>query len=142
MTDLAQVLVERFEGCRLKAYEDTLGKWTIGWGHLLSNEEDWSGYTITQLTADEWLQEDLGDARVLAEEFPYFPNLNEVRQAVLTSMCFQMGGAPLRWPSFMAALEAEDYTAAAAAGRDSEWYRQTPARAEAEMTMLDIGTYQ
>lgn len=32
---LALALIRRFEGCRLRAYQDLVGVWTIGWGETL-----------------------------------------------------------------------------------------------------------
>ena len=32
---LALDLIRRFEGCRLRAYRDLVGVWTIGWGETL-----------------------------------------------------------------------------------------------------------
>ena len=29
-------LIKQFEGCRLKAYQDSVGVWTIGYGHTES----------------------------------------------------------------------------------------------------------
>lgn len=143
MTDLALQLIKESEGCELVAYKDTRDLWTIGYGHLLDPQtQDWGGYAITQQEADAFLEDDMGTARNLANGFPYFASMNDVRQAVCISMCFQMGAKPLHWPNFMAALEAQDYTATAAAGRDSEWRRvQTPKRAEREMKMLETGNW-
>lgn len=85
---------------------------------------------------------DSAAARAIAAQFPHFAELNDVRQAVLISMAFQLGAKPLHWPHFMAALEARDYEAAAAAGMDSDWARdQTPRRAGREMTMLSSGQW-
>jgi|WetSurMetagenome_2_1015567.scaffolds.fasta_scaffold149651_3 lysozyme len=136
---IATDLIKKYEGCRLTAYQDILGLWTCGWGHLLSQNNEWGGYTITQEQADLWLSQDVAKAQGIAKGFPHWDLMNEVRQAVLTSMTFQMGTKPLRWPHFMAALEAQDYTAAAIAGLDSEWAIQTPKRAEEEMDMLEKG---
>jgi GH24 family phage-related lysozyme (muramidase) len=142
MTDLAQVLIERFEECRLESYLDTRGIPTIAWGHT-GSDVYYPGQTCSQEQADMWLQNDMALARYEAGEFPYFNSLNDVRQAVLVSMCYQMGTDPLHWPHFMAALGVEDYTEAADAGRDSDWWRtETPARAELEMKMLETGVYQ
>jgi lysozyme len=142
MTDLADKLITESEGCRLTAYKDTRGLWTIGVGHLLDNSYDRTGYTITQEEANELLDQDTKKARQEATGFPHFFNMNEVRQAVCISMAFQLGTKPLHWPNFMAALEAEDYSAAATAGRDSDWWRvQTRKRAEREMQMLESGLW-
>ncbi|WP_410962603.1 lysozyme, partial [Salmonella sp. SAL4358] len=44
--------LKRFEGCRLKAYRCSAGRWTIGWGHAEGVAE---GMEITQVTADQLL---------------------------------------------------------------------------------------
>lgn len=142
MTDLADTLIEQSEGCVLTAYRDTRGLWTIGVGHLLDQSKDWTGYAITQQEADAFLADDTSAARALAADFPYFSSMNDVRQAVCVSMCFQLGSKPLNWTNFIAALHLQDYTAAAAAGRDSDWWRtQTRKRAEREMQMLETGIW-
>jgi lysozyme len=132
-------LIKRYEGCRLTAYRDTLGFWTAGWGHLLAQDTDWEGVQFPQAQVDAWLDRDIDHACTLASSFPHWSGLNEVRQAVLTSMCFQLGDKPLYWPHFMLALENKDYSAAAAEGLDSLWAQQTPQRAREEMSMLEHG---
>ena len=140
--DLAEALIAESEGIVFHAYRDSLGLWTCGYGHLLHDQtKDWTGYQITHEQADAWLSEDMQSARVIAAEFPHYDELNDVRQAVLVSMAFQLGTKPLHWTHFMAALEARDYDAAAVAGLDSEWHRQTPTRAEREMTMLKTANW-
>ena len=54
-------LIKRFEGCKLKAYKDSVGVWTIGYGTTSADESItgtsiYEGLTITQATADEWLR--------------------------------------------------------------------------------------
>lgn len=53
-------LTKQFEGCRLVAYQDQVGVWTIGYGHTRGVT---SGMTCTQEQAEAWLQEDI--ARVV-----------------------------------------------------------------------------
>lgn len=50
-------LIKRLEGCKLIAYQDERGIWTIGYGH--TGPEVHAGYTCTQDTAELWLQQDL-----------------------------------------------------------------------------------
>ena len=38
-------LIKKFEGCRLKAYQDSVNVWTIGYGHT---KGVYDGMTITQ----------------------------------------------------------------------------------------------
>jgi lysozyme len=142
MTDYAQRLIEEEEGIRLIAYKDSLDLWTIGYGHLLEpQDKDWTGYNVSPDQAQSWLDQDMGTARSLATQFPHYVECNDVRQAVLISMCYQLGSKPLHWPHFMAALEAKDYTAAKAAGLDSLWAKQTPRRAQRQMDMLESGVW-
>ena len=49
-------LTEQFESCRLEAYQDSKGVWTIGWGHTLGVEQ---GMTCSQIQADQWLLDDV-----------------------------------------------------------------------------------
>ena len=54
-------LIKRFEGCRLKAYQDSVGVWTIGYGttnadKAITGETICQGLYISQETADEWFQ--------------------------------------------------------------------------------------
>ena len=48
--------IKEFEGCRLKAYQDTGGTWTIGYGHT---GKVMRGDRISQQQADELLEEDI-----------------------------------------------------------------------------------
>jgi lysozyme len=49
-------LTESSEGVRLKAYQDSGGVWTIGYGHTRGVQ---AGDTCTQEQAEAWLEEDL-----------------------------------------------------------------------------------
>lgn len=52
-------LIKYFEGCRLKAYQDTAEVLTIGYGHTKGVK---ASDVCTQEQADQWLIEDLFDA--------------------------------------------------------------------------------
>jgi lysozyme len=49
-------LIKSFEKCRLKAYQDSGGVWTIGWGH--TGPEVHEGLVWTQEQADEEFAKD------------------------------------------------------------------------------------
>jgi len=55
-------LIKRFEGCHLKPYQDPIGLWTVGWGHLIGDGKtlpiEWFR-ELTQEEADELLKKDL-----------------------------------------------------------------------------------
>lgn len=54
-------ITKHFESCVLKAYRDSRGYWTQGWGRLLTTDKAHPGGfpDIDQATADEWLVQDL-----------------------------------------------------------------------------------
>ena len=55
---LCRLLTRQLEGCKLTAYQDTGGKWTIGYGHTPARP----GQIISQETANFLLGEDLDTA--------------------------------------------------------------------------------
>jgi lysozyme len=140
MTDLAEVLVAEEEGRDSHVYKDSRGYWTIGIGTLVDPSIPSAGLCDAAISAQ--FSHDSATARGLAADFPGFNRCNEVRQAVLVSMCFQMGSKPLGWHDFTGALAMDNYVAAAKAGRDSDWWRtQTRKRAERAMRMLESGNW-
>jgi lysozyme len=56
ISDLAFQKIKDFEGCRLTAYQDAAGVWTIGYGHTKGVKK---GDQITQEEADDSLREDI-----------------------------------------------------------------------------------
>lgn len=53
-------LTEQFEGCRLTAYQDQVGVWTIGYGH--TGADVTAGLTITGAQAQALLSQDVSSA--------------------------------------------------------------------------------
>lgn len=51
LSDNGLAFIKKFEGCRLTAYADVGGIWTIGWGH--TGPDVVEGLSITQQQADE-----------------------------------------------------------------------------------------
>ena len=56
-SETGKALIKSFESCRLIAYKDGGGVWTIGWGH--TGPEVCEGLVWTQDTADRAFLEDL-----------------------------------------------------------------------------------
>jgi GH24 family phage-related lysozyme (muramidase) len=56
------LIIKSFEGLELKAYQDSVGVWTIGYGHtsMAGPPEVFAGMTITEAMAEEILRSDLG----------------------------------------------------------------------------------
>lgn len=80
-------IVQAFEGCRLTAYQDVRGIWTIGYGHT---EGVYEGMTCTQEQADAWLATDLATAQ--SELLAYSPGpFAPGAEDALTSFVFNLG---------------------------------------------------
>ena len=90
---------------------------------------------LAQLDADM-----LARAEAEAAQIPGFYDCNDVRQAVLVSMVYQLGNLDT-WLQFRAALVVKDYTAAATAMLYSRWASQTPARAARQSSMMRSGDW-
>jgi GH24 family phage-related lysozyme (muramidase) len=119
ITDFDPRLVADIKGSendRLTAYQDTLGNWTCGYGHLMpipAPGKSWEGFTVSQICADNWLEADLKRAITYARLLPEFSALDtEARQNAVFELCFNLGG---RWKGFAkcrAAITAQDWQGA------------------------------
>ncbi len=116
------------EGCRLKAYQDTVGVWTIGYGHTGGVKK---GDVITQKEAEDLLLEDTLRAAVDASSLPVgFDGLNAVRQAVLINFVFNLGKPQaLAFKRTLFAIATRDFSNAALYMLQSKWAGQVGARA-------------
>lgn len=87
------LLVEQLkkdEGLRLKAYKDTVGVWTIGYGH--TGPEVKPGLVWTKAQAEAALVEDILEHNAkLAAALPWVGGLDPVRRRVLQNMAFNLG---------------------------------------------------
>ena len=92
-------LIQRFEGCRLKAYKPipTEKYWTIGWGHYGPDVRE--GQVITQPEADSLLASDcqrFADAVDNPAYCPLTARLNDNQRDALISFAFNCGAGCLK----------------------------------------------
>ena len=123
--------VKKHEGYRNKVYLDTLGKRTVGVGHLCV-EDFWEDdkeyeekFLMTILKHD--LQTAIkGADRVLVE----CPVLDDLAEEIIIEMVFQLGETGVsKFKNMLKALKVPDYQTAAIEMLDSKWAKQTPERA-------------
>lgn len=119
-------------------YRDSRGLWTIARGCLVDRSIASEG--LCQAAQDVQNAHSIAVAAALAAKIPGFEHCNEVRQAVLTSMCYQMGDLE-HWPGFKAALATLDYTTAADQMLNSAWHGQTRKRCERAAEMMRSGNW-
>ena len=96
-------LTEGFESCRLTAYQDVKGIWTIGWGHV--GAEVVEGYTITQVQADMQLLVDTHNAQNAVNELVTV-TLTQGEFDALVDFCFNCGVGAFRGSTMLQLLNA------------------------------------
>jgi lysozyme len=126
--------VKKHEGYRNKVYLDTLGKRTVGVGHLCVEDfwEDDKEYEESFLM--EILQKDLQEAirgaKELMEEHGC-ADIDERAEEILIEMVFQLGRTGVsRFKNMWKALSEHNYVGASFEMLDSRWAKQTPNRAK------------
>ena len=100
-------LVKSFEGCRLAAYRDTSGIWTIGWGHTAGVL---AGDTCTQDQADAWLVNDLEFAEAAVNHLVTV-DLEQHQFDPLVSFTYNLGQNAFGNSTLLRLLNAADYDA-------------------------------
>ena len=127
-----------FEGCRLQAYQDTLGVWTIGYGHTKGVKK---GDTCTQSQADQWLKDDIEKAtHDLVVALPWVSTLDSVRFDALVNMSFNLGITKLlTFNTFLGYMKAGKYAQAALDLAGTLWAKQVKGRAVFIATMIRTG---
>ena len=130
-------LLVRHEGIRLRPYTDTVGKLTIGIGRNLDDKG------ITEDEALYLLRNDVEEARRgLDKAIPWWLWLDEVRQAVLLDMAFNMGvRGLLGFIVTLPLIQEGRYAEAADAMLKSKWARQVKGRAAELAVMMRTGQW-
>lgn len=104
-------LIKRYEGLRLKAYKDSEGNWTIGWGHTSDqNLEVREGLEITHEQAEEILRIDIDEAAAAVDRLVRVPLARHQRDA-LVSFVFNIGEGQFKRSTLLRKLNAADYDA-------------------------------
>ena len=135
--------VKKHEGYRNKVYLDTLGKRTVGVGHLCV-EDFWEDdkeyeekFLMTILEHD--LQTAIKGAKELMEDHGC-ADIDEQAEEILIEMVFQLGkNGVSKFKNMWKALAEKNYIGASYEMLDSRWSKQTPNRAKAmAKTMKEI----
>lgn len=137
--------VKQAEGLRLVAYRDTLGFWTVGYGHKLADNHDWSGYTISSDTANGLLIVDLNEAILLCTGLLEWVTLGtQARKDAVAELVFNLGEAG--WRKFVRcryALQQRVWQTAHDQLLASAWASQVgPTRSNRLANTLLTGEYQ
>lgn len=139
-------MIKRHEGFRARAYNDSLGKRTIGYGFYLGevsskakierlglNYKDvYSGkQQITEAQANILFQESLNEAKRIASSFSSnFNSLPKEIQNVLIDMSYNLGNRINKFQKMKAAVEARDWKTMEKEMINSPWYTQVGNRSK------------
>lgn len=136
LPDAVTALIKEREGFEPKAYRDSLGFLTGGWGHKLTPNDPYKrGEAIPQDVLDSWFSHDLLRARLIAQG--QAAQIGEPRLIdPLTAVAFQMGTKLQTefhhaWAALLShdwQLAANEVEAGGGPGGKSNWYLETPTR--------------
>lgn len=102
-------LIKHFESLRLKAYQDSVGIWTIGWGHTGLTHKDGTVYEGREITEDKAVALLKQDLKTFEEEVDkcVAADLNDNQFSALVSFAFNLGGTNLRKSTLLKKLNGE-----------------------------------
>ena len=113
-SDKGIALIKQFEGCKLTAYQDSVGVWTIGYGWTkpVDGKPIRAGMTIKQETAELLLKTGLvsyeNDVSRLVKV-----DLTQGQFDALVSFTYNLGARSLSTSTLLRKLNAGDYAGAA-----------------------------
>ncbi len=125
------------EGLMLRAYRCPAGRLTIGYGHTgdiaLSMDT-----VITTKEADRLLESDVREAEIGARALlENFPELTPRRQDAVVNLVFNLARSGLsKFKTFLRAMRAGEWHAAASALEMSHWYHQVGHRSRDIVKMI------
>ena len=124
--------IKKHEGFRNTVYLDSLGKATIGYGHLLTEDDDFEeGIQYDKSLLEVLFDKDFNRSAYNAEQLLEGIDICDTAREIIVEMVFQLGKTGVsKFKNMFAALNEYDYTRAAAEMMNSAWYRQTPSRCE------------
>lgn len=142
ITPKMTALTKQYEALRLEEYLDSKDIPTIGYGHKILPGEDFSG-GITQQEADAIFTRDYSDAEDAARKLvKVFDTLNEVRQAVVVDLIFNLGAHGFsEFHNTIAAINRLDFVQARNEMIDSDWYGEVKTRAVNDCLLILRGTW-
>jgi lysozyme len=136
MSDLITQL-KRHEGLRLKPYQCTADKMTIGYGRNLDD------VGISQAEAETLLTNDIARAETqLLKALPWVKQLTQTRREVLINMAFNLGIVGLlKFKNTLGHIRAGRYASAAQEMLKSRWALQVGKRANELAEQMRTGKY-
>lgn len=105
INDEGIALIKQWEGLRLKAYQCSAGRWTIGYGHTATARP---GMSISQIDADRLLLQDISLAEAEVSR-AVDVTLTDNQFAALVSWTYNVGTDAMRKSTLVRKLNAGDF---------------------------------
>lgn len=105
------LLKEQLEGCRLTAYQDQVGVWTIEYGH--TGPDVMPGLTLAQEQAEKLLARDVSKAAACVNQAVTTP-LSQSKFDALVDFVFNLGVGPFTKSTLLRDLNVGNFAGAAA----------------------------
>lgn len=133
-----RILVKKHEGLRLRAYQDSVGIWTIGYG------TDLQSLVIDEPMAAKFLDLGIFSAEVEAKTFPEWQFLDtDARQNAFVEMVYNLGPMHLKgFRKMLDAIKVQDWVTVAKEALDSKWATEVGQRALTLIAMMRTGEFQ
>lgn len=109
MSPNGYALTKSFESCRLKAYQDSGGVWTIGWGHTGPDVRE--DLIWTQDYADRILQHDMIFSEVSVQTY-VTATLTQNQFDALCDFVFNLGLGTFKRSEMLKMINAKDFAGA------------------------------
>jgi|694.fasta_scaffold18275_6 lysozyme len=135
-----KAMIIAHEGKRYRPYQDTLGLWTVGVGHLIGDGKSLPPSMNREFSEEEIMamfEKDYAHHRSAAMNIPGFDKLDGRGQGALTDLTFNMGPSWIsKWPKLKKQLAEGDTQSAAKNLEQSKWYGQVGNRAPTIVSLL------
>lgn len=99
-------LIQEFESCRLKAYLDGGGVWTIGWGTTVypTGAKVKRGDVVTQAQADTYFMRDVSIKSIAVDKLTAGVKLKQQQYDALVSFTYNVGSNALKTSTLLRLL--------------------------------------
>ena len=108
-------LIKQFEGCRYHPYRDSVGLWTVGYGHLIGDGKSLpsgDNRIFTQSEIDAFLVNDLARTESGINMYVRVP-LTQNKFDALCSFCYNLGLGTFQKSTLLKDINAQQWGAAA-----------------------------
>lgn len=99
--------IKQWEALRTHAYLDSVGVWTIGYGHTRTARK---GMTISEAKAEQLLERDVAWAEAAVSKYVNVP-ITQNQYDALVSLCFNIGATAFRKSTLVRELNKKNYEA-------------------------------